>query len=156
MFPVLYKDRISHTESYPVGAQEVSDALSETPQAEFLGIVFCRYDSVRCFGAWCTDWRIVKSRGKCRPIFRAAYSRRKVSISTPNLTIARGDTLPKWELWVWSVPRQQRHKVHTLLFGEGLQQVKNWLTVHQGMHGEFKVERLTVLFDEEKEGLLYE
>jgi hypothetical protein len=47
MFPVLYKNRISKNESYPVGAQELSSLLGSVPQAISLQIAFWRRSTPR-------------------------------------------------------------------------------------------------------------
>jgi len=155
MFPVISKDRISHTESYPIGAQQISAALGDVPQAPVLAITFGRGQAIR---GYATQWkaRDADSDWRYRTLFRVSYRRRKLDFSTSNIAIERGALDPRWEIWVWSVPRQWRHRINELLVTEALPKIRDWLLARSSIHGEFTSENRLVLFDREKEVLSYE
>ena len=156
MLPVVFKDRISKAESYPLGAEAISLALAGAPQAGLLRIKFWRYEADMnraafwgCKPAFHNNWKL-------RIVLRASYRRSKVGISTSNQSIEYGDLDSKWEISVLSVPRERRNKIKTLLQGDGLRSVKDWLIARQKVHGRFTSEGLTVFFDEERELLRFE
>jgi hypothetical protein len=78
MFTVKTKSKIPRTESYPLKASEVSEALSRVAQAKLLEIRF---------------WRYVRTQDRDRkvwPLVALTYSRVRVGISTSNDWIAEG------------------------------------------------------------------
>jgi len=155
MFPVIYKDRIPHTESYPIGAQQISTALADVPQAQMLAIAFGRYGShLGYVSAW--QARGPESNWKHRAVLQISYSRQRPDISTSKLAIKLGVLEPRWHIRVWSAPRRLRHTINLLLAGEGLPRIRNWLVERPRLHGKFTREGMLVLFDEEKEVLSYE
>jgi len=142
MFPVRSKSRISHIESYPLKASEISNMLTDVPQAEVLQIAFWRYST--------QDDRTTR----IIPLVRVSYFRGKPGISTPNYAIDEW-LGPKWEIRVSSIPRSLRHRINALLIAEGLPQMKEWLVMKRGLHGRFGNENITTWYDMENDGLLY-
>jgi hypothetical protein len=97
MFEVTFKSKIPHNESYPLKAGEISAALCDVPQAQFLRIVFhCHV-------------RVEDVRRRTLPLVVLSYERQSMSISTSNDAFALKRLNPNWEIEVSPVPRWMRH-----------------------------------------------
>src|SRR5689334_18312312 len=111
LIPTKTKVKIPSTESYPLGAQEISIALDGAPQKSRLSIWFrgrqhyYRYQE----GS--------KYPGLRREYLLGCTLRRRI----PNiLTSKEFDEYQRhyplqWVLWVYSVPRNLRHSIHEML-----------------------------------------
>jgi hypothetical protein len=144
MFTVKTKSKIPRTESYPLKASEVSEALSRVAQAKLLEIRF---------------WRYVRTQDRDRkvwPLVALTYSRVRVGISTSNDWIAEGWLGPSWQLTISPLPRTMRHAINSLLVGEALPKLKVWLEARKDLHGKFGHDGIHVSFDQESEQLRYE
>jgi hypothetical protein len=144
MFPVKFKSKIPHTESYPLKAGEVSAALTGVPQEDFLKISF---------------WHFVQMRDRNRrvlPLVTVAYSRWHVDLTTSSDWISEGWLDPTWEISISAVPRTLRHFINSLLVSEALPHLRNWLEARKDLHGRFGRDGIRVVFDKQMEKLQYE
>jgi hypothetical protein len=144
MFTVKSKSKIPRSESYPLKASEVSEALSSVPQAKLLEIRFWRYVRMQD-----RSWKVW-------PLVALTYSRFRVGISTSNDSIAQGWLGPSWQLTISSVPKRMRHVINSLLVAEALRKLKVWLEARKDLHGKFGRDGIHVSFDQEREHLRYE
>ena len=124
LFPTSFKDKIPKTLSYPIGAQALSEAFADVPQASTLRLHFCLAGDYR--------WR--PPYAKRYIVLRAEYQHR---ISPP-----------RWWISVYAVPRQERDAVRKKLEAEGLQRMHQWLCVNEGVTGCEGWLLFTLTFDE--------
>lgn len=144
MFPVKFKSKIPYTESYPLKAREVSNALGDVPQAKFLQIRFWHFEQMR------------DRNRRTLPLVSVTYNRRRVDLTTSSDWISEGWLDPRWEIEISAVPRTTRHFINSLLLSEGLPRLKDWLEARKDLHGRFGRDSIQVLFDKEAEKLRYD
>ena len=146
IFPTGYKARIPKTLSYVLGAEKISEALGETPQAPLFTISFSSNDSIK------------HRRGRERPypVFEVEYHNYRPTRSSSNDMIASGFYEPRWEISVRPVPCELRHTVSELLLGEGFSRVRAWLLARAKVMGHVGCQRISLLFDETTQELRYE
>lgn len=150
MFPTRSKAKIPSTSSYPLTAEEISEALANTPQAALLSIEFHE------------GW---KSRLRSDP-----YHSRMISLPRPQLPVlevafgwvrneAPGAELAfqrGWLITVLPVPRVLRHKINGLIQQLAFPAFNKWLTERKNLslassHG---IQSLSALYDS-KEGTIH-
>jgi hypothetical protein len=149
MIPTRSKAKIPGTQSYPVTAKEISDALADTPQAGQLSIEF--------HGGW-------KSRIRTQNPYHSQFA-----LNDTVLECAYG-WVPKdlpgsepafqrgWLIVVLPVPRELRHKVNELIKQQALPAIIKWLFEHRNLsssilHG---TQAIKALYDRERETILLE
>jgi hypothetical protein len=131
MIPTSRKSKLPTSLSYPVGAELVSEALANVPQASKLHLSFGLFRP------------LLSKRGRMKPypVLRADYSG---PVMPPSL---------HWGLKVWSVPSEARHEIKESLVGEGLARVRRWLEVRARLSQ--TRQSLTVMYDEAQKHLTY-
>jgi hypothetical protein len=140
VIPTGTKAKISHTLSFPIGAERISAALASTAQLPELVLHFSsdRFNQVR-YGHY--------------PFLSVRYSGRQMPI---NPIFSSGLPLfNKWEIMVKPVPRALRHRIHQYILDTALPRIKQWLDqrvnlAHPGS------ESLAFFFDEKKEEFVLE
>jgi hypothetical protein len=149
MIPTRSKAKIPGTQSYPVTAKEISDALADTPQAGQLSIEF--------HGGW-------KSRIRTQnpyhsqfalndTVLECAYGWVPKDLPAVQPAFQRG-----WLIVVQPVPRELRHKINELIKQQAFPAIIKWLLEHKNFslsvpHG---IQAINVSYDVKKETLVLE
>ena len=126
LIPTCYKDALPKTLSYPLGAQALSEALFDLPQAQNLSVSFWNHSAAHRYGS-------------PYPVLIAIYNGERPS---------RFNSGPKWRLEVEAVGRAVKHLVKTKLCNEGLPRVHKWLRANDHSMEREGRHILTILFDE--------
>ena len=116
MIPTKTKDKLTSSIAYPVGAELVTAALSSAPQIAKLELWFIanRYGRSEDYGS--------------RLVFSARYRKDNLGLSASHSLDQCGFYGPKWELWVYAVPRQLNSKIRVCLLEYGFEYVRDWLS----------------------------
>jgi hypothetical protein len=112
--PTRYKAKLPGWLSWPVGAQQLTEGLKEVPQLASLSVCFHLH-------------RIAEGDAS-HPVLTAAHRNVRPGLSGLNFGIERGWYKETWELTVYAVPRERRHRINGLLRDAGLAVVADWLT----------------------------
>jgi hypothetical protein len=131
MIPTSRKPKLPTSLSYPVGAELVSEALADVPQASKLHISF----------------------GLFRPLLRKDGHMKPYPVLRANHS---GPVMPpslRWGLRVWSVPSEAKHDIKESLVAGGLARVRRWLEVRAGLSQ--TRQSLTVMYDKAQKHLTY-
>ena len=107
--PTASKDKLPKIHAYPVGAQLVSESLSDIPQYENLRIWFSRYP-------------------KSSLVMSVTYT---IPEDTSHLLCSPRYLLPRWDVWVYAVPRDLNASVKSHLKSTGLASVREWLAMER-------------------------
>jgi hypothetical protein len=142
ILPVVWKAKLPKSESYPLGAKEISEALKGVPQWCALTIHFNRYHVPKKRRQ---HWSVPSGE---RPLFHCSYSRFPASIH-------RDAGSPQWEISVYSVERPRRHLFNERLIDQGLPRIKTWLAKRSDLRDTFCVDGVDIRWDEEKEQLVF-
>jgi hypothetical protein len=120
LIPTQYKTKIPSLVSWPIGAQEISDALLDVPQFSELKITFSFYMTNKtALKHW--PWM---------EVMRFEYVKTANSLSVSDDMIQRGYLERRWSITVSAVPRDQRKRLHDLLLVE-LPKAAKWLSDNQ-------------------------
>ena len=115
IFPTDYRQKHSKAVSFPIGAEALSRVLSDVPQAKFISCSFYAQSQAR-------------SRRDEYPILSVGYRKRPLSFHDSARAYELGVLDPKWDISVYAVPVDLRHKVKLLLINEALPNtVLRWL-----------------------------
>lgn len=115
IIPTRMKRKIAHDLSYPLGAEVISQALAESAQFEDLSIHFL------------TDPWVVARQNTERLLFSCKHSSRAAELPR-NWTDEFGVPLfSEWQVNVYAVPKEMRHRVRTFLTADALPKVGTWL-----------------------------
>jgi hypothetical protein len=125
MFPTRMKTHISQTQSYPVTAKEISEALADVPQAEVLVIDFFHYQRM-------------KDRGNPYPVLSVNYA----------FKFVRAFRERDWSVRVSPVPRNLRQTVNCLLKEQALPAMRQWLLERKNLSSSYDKQALTAFFFE--------
>ena len=149
MISTYAKNKISHLESYPLGAQQISAALGEVPQQEFLKLWFRRWSTMK---RWDKAHPEMKDR---QTVLSCSYMRRLRSIHTPRAWRSEENSSPlEWFFFVYSVPRELRHKIGEMLLADALPQIRVWLVAHEKPFQALTSEHIGFDYDFGKEELI--
>src|SRR5437763_14229572 len=103
MFPVDFKDKLPRTESYPLRAKELWDALGSVPQSEAIGLSFVR---PMHWGRYKERPRSWGKRPTALQVLSATYGGPvPLSITTSNEMITSTFLNRRWHMTVFAVPR---------------------------------------------------
>ena len=144
ILPTLYKERLPHFLSYPLGAQKISEALAGI--TEFARI-----------GLWFTNGG-KGDHGTQRPyqVVEGSYERWSKTLSESRMSIERGWNRPKWTVTVQAVPRELKHEIQSLLMKEGLPRLKAWFIANRALFGREGQHSISVKYDEGFQVLQFE
>jgi hypothetical protein len=135
MIPTRYKSKLSHKMTYPVSAGMLSTALADVPQYDRLLIGF---------HSFCHEPNKMK---KPYSILRVEYSRSRANLNSSKAMIEMGLYEPRWMIYVDAVPKVIVRSVKHQLEIEGLEQVRQWLHLHQDATGKDGKCYLSLLYD---------
>ena len=141
ILPTTYRAKIPSTTSWPIGAQELSDALADVPQFEELRLSFS-FNMTQKAGL--NQWpRMV--------IAQFGYWKGANALSVSNDMIDRKHLERQWEVSISAVPRSERKRLHDAFLQE-LPKASAWLSQH---HTRQAVGRLSfkIIWDKEKDVL---
>lgn len=116
MIPTKTRNKLPGFLAYPVGAKVVTDALTTVPQIEELELWFIH----NRYGEPEVDRR--------RLVVATRYSKYNLGVSASHAMEESGLYGPKWEVWVYAVPRQLNATIRTALFDHGLKLIRDWLS----------------------------
>jgi len=137
IIPTRYKAKISHDLSFPVGAEKISKALSDTPQIREL---ILHFNSDR--------WhQVAYKRYACIGVM---HSSRRAAMADMHLDAAGVPLFSEWEIDVHPVPRICRHRIQRYIVDHALTEMRDWLRKRAEIPllGE---ESLKFFFDEERD-----
>lgn len=115
LIPTKYKERLPKTEAYPVGAQLVSESLADLPALDELSILFR-----------CGKKERLERKGNIL-VFSVGYTIWHLGLSAANDMLERRWYGPKWDIHVYSVPRDMNHKARLALNSHGFARAHEWL-----------------------------
>jgi hypothetical protein len=99
--PTKFKEKIPRGFSYPIGAELLSSALSETPQIDLFILRFSYQDEY-----WASSYATkIKEKSQIR-IIEVTYKNHRPHHSASNDMIESGYYGPKWEIRVNSLPSE--------------------------------------------------
>ena len=107
MIPTALKAKLPKIHAYPVGAKLVSEALFDLAQYQNLRIWFSRYP-------------------KSSLVMSVTY---EIPADTSHLLCRPRYLLPRWDIWVYAVPREISASVKSHLKSTGLASVREWLAM---------------------------
>jgi hypothetical protein len=116
LIPTDHKDRLPQSLSYPLGAQEISYALTGVPQYDGLTLHFSSSPTDSK-----SEFQNARSKGLKHLVLQARHSYFPETVS--------GIGFDTWYLLVYPVIREKRHVAHELLIENGLASVREWLSV---------------------------
>lgn len=123
ILPVVRRDKISHLQSYPVGAKDISVALAGVPQFDNLNIRFGQvYIRRRAFNR---PWGKATDLNR-QELIGGRYHRSRITEYTPYAyeeQVRKGD----WQIVVHAIPRIERPKMHEVCLAETLPRLREWL-----------------------------
>jgi len=136
LFTTSSKDRIGSYLSWPVGAERISIALAEVPQASIIKLTFSEHWPKYHQGKWPLSYSV----------FKAEYCRYR------NMHRI-GES--SWAVCVRPVPRDQRAKVKEALESKGFTKVADWLSKNAGLSGREGKLAFEISWNSELEELSY-
>ena len=138
IIPTGNKAKIGKADSYPLGAELLSDALRGTPMFQQLGLSFGHNGSSSKTSAGMTQL----------PVLSVEY-RLEHWISG----IVFG---PTWSIGVNAVPREIKGLIRANLVEGGLMEVRRWLESHAHVWGSEGTHRLALVWDLKRKEILFE
>ena len=152
MFPTRLKAKIPSTSSYPLTAEEISEALANTPQAALLSIEFhegwkSRLGSHNPYHSRMISLPRTQPRTQL-PVLEVAFGWVNNEGPGAELAFQRG-----WLITVLPVPRVLRHKIDGLVQQLAFPAFNKWLTERKNLslassHG---MQSLSALYDSKEE-----
>lgn len=107
LIPTRYKSKIGFEFSYPVGAELLSEALGDTPQAKDMTIWFRERN-------WLRGGKKIAP-GDCYAVLELSYRKLRPTVFMPRAAEGRRHLGPRWSLYVSAVPRKARHLIRQRL-----------------------------------------
>ena len=120
LIPTRYKSKIGSHQSWPTGAMELTNCLSNVPQLKKIHITFSGRESKPKKGKEPVDFRVIET--------RYDYHR------TRHATIT-GWNDGSWNITIHAVPREIRSKIREALKAQGFGLIANWLQSHAHFSG---------------------
>ena len=116
LIPTRSKSKLSSTLAYPVGAQSISEALVTVPQFEQLEL-------------WFTDnrYKVADTIGNL-PIVAGRYVKHNLGLSASHRLDESGAYGPKWEIQIYTVPKQHATTIRNALADRGFGILSDWLS----------------------------
>ncbi len=114
MIPTRYKQKLRQAQTYALGAQMISDALSLVPQFDELELNFSanRHDKVTPAGE--------------HLVITAGYVKHNLGLSAANDATAFYG--PRWELWAYAISRELSATVRSKMRDYGFDLIRDWLS----------------------------
>jgi hypothetical protein len=141
LIATTYKAKIPSSVSWPMGAQEISDALAGVPQFDELRVTFSFYMTNKtALNHW--PWM---------EVMRFAYYKGANSLSMSGNMIQRGHLERQWSISVSAVPRAERKRFHDMLLSE-LPKAAAWLSEHQARQAMGRLS-FAIIWDKQKDTL---
>jgi hypothetical protein len=150
MLAVAYRSKLPKTLSFPIGAQELSAALSGVPQYECMKINFYGKPT-DC----ASDFADMLRRRCAYSIVSAAYSHVRLGLSESKEMAQRGMYDERWEILVYPVERENRHSALQCLRSGGLQQIRQWLLMRRPDTWRAGRHSFELVFDPQKETIYF-
>jgi hypothetical protein len=115
LIPTTSKSKISSALAYPVGAQSISQSLASVPQFEQLELMF-------------TDnrYKVADSLGNL-PILAGRYIKHNLGLSASHSMDESGSYGPKWEIQIYTVPKQHSTTIRKAVTEQGFGLLSDWL-----------------------------
>jgi hypothetical protein len=120
--PTAFRDRLSSSLAYPIGAESLSEALAGVPQYGMLKVEFLRSPTMRS-----SDLQQILRSGAPLPVLTASFRKLGMFLSAGTAEIERGEYDEQWVIKVFPVPREQKATVRALLLRDGMPLVVDWL-----------------------------
>jgi hypothetical protein len=149
LIPTKFKVKIPQSDSYPLGAQEISAGLEGVPQRDLLSIWsrwrghYYRYREGSKFPGLNRDYLLGCTLGRRTPTIRSSRAFDEHQRQHPVECI----------LWVYSVPRVLRHSIHGMMKTKALPELRSWLLNHETPKEVWVQEEIGFFYDTEKEEL---
>ena len=116
MIPTVTKKKLPAFLAYPVGAQRVTEALAAVPQIDDLEL-----------------WFTVNQHGESevagrRLVFGARYKKYNLGMSASHSMEESGFYGPKWDVWVYAVPKSLNALIRSSLTEHGFNFIRDWFS----------------------------
>ena len=140
-----------------MGAKEISIALGGVPHFGELEIEFHRqYTRPKSYKRYAAGK--LKKEGAVGPpdlperVLATIYHfKHRLGIFTSN-----DDSAERWQIWIFSTERKERHRFNELFLEEVLPRFCEWLTANTGINGEFRSDSIRAIWSVEKEIIRFE
>lgn len=116
MIPTKTRNKLPRFLCYPVGAKVVTDALTTVPQIEQLELWFIQNK----YGESEVDRR--------RLVVSARFSKHNLGVSASHAMDELGLYGPKWDVWIYAVPKELNATIRSALVGHGFGLIRDWLS----------------------------
>ena len=145
VFPTAYRSKHSKAVSFPVGAELLTRALGDVPQA---GLITCDF--------YAGGEQQMMHRKESFLVLQANYLRRARSFFDGPDALALGALDPKWSISVFAVPLAHRHAIKTAL-AEALPTIaKDWFMARAAFGNPIGSHALWFNFDVMEQRLIVE
>ncbi len=147
LIPTLHKDKLPKGFSYPVGAKEISDAMTNAPQYALMRLVFHDRDTF-----WASEFKERIRNNKVVKVIEIEYIRSHAYTGAPKHFVESGHFEPKWTVSVYALPTEYRHDVNMAIKNFAIPIYVSWL--HEiGSISAYTLHRKSFGFDLAKRGL---
>ncbi len=149
IIPTKFKEKIPKGFSYPVGAELLSSAFSETPQFDLFTVRFWYQDEY-----WASSYTTKIKEKSSIKIIEVSYKNYRPHLSSSRDMIESGHYEPKWEIRVNSIPSEYAAIVKEQLISKvlpelsvllrksvekPLQELQNWVVLFNPKNKEVAV-----------------
>lgn len=116
MIPTVSKKKLPASLAYPIGAELLTRVLSTVPQIDELKLRFTlnQYDKSAVTGQYL--------------VFTARYLKWNMGLSASRSLDESGFYGPKWEAYVYAVPKRASSLVRLALIDHGFELIRKWYT----------------------------
>lgn len=146
MIPTLSKSQISPDFAFPIGAEALSQGLAGVPQFDFLTLEFEGLKEVR---------RSTADGKEALRLISITYRRPPITLANTRPDPQRRDPSEIWELSVSPVGRGKRFEIKQLLLGEGIQILREWMTLPRSQAWRESSHTLTIEADVDEKRLIF-
>lgn len=149
VIPTISKADVSKDLSFPIGAEALSRGLEGVPQFDSLKIQFVGQKEQR------RQLSAGQRPGEALRLVTVEYRRRPLNISTGTDLRAGGRNDDLWTLLVSPVARRNRYDIKQLLVSEGLQIIREWLSLPRSDTWRYGTHSLIIEVDVDEKSLLF-
>jgi hypothetical protein len=149
VIPTRFKEKLPKLQSYPIGAEALSDGLANAPHADSFTVSFSGTP------VW-PDSRFQSVLAENHPygILLASYEpAHKPGYIGANWMVERGWYGERWQIAVYPVLRELRHLANRLLREQGLVLVVEWLRSSEQAGWLVRQQRIELIFNPTEESI---
>ena len=152
LIPTRYKSKLRKGLSHPVGAKLISELLAGVRQFPDLTVTFAE----RSFAITQCEFDELLKSSKRIPVIDIWYRNMKPGYSGSKYDIEREFYTETWELLVFPVPSDMRHRVQEKLTTEGITMLRDWLNTPRPMTWRTGRKTYTLYYDPQEHVVISE